>query len=64
VGSAYLDEEYCLSFVMPNCMIHLCTVDKKTITNMDDGDEKLALFVKEEPAGEWARSVVVDLDSV
>jgi hypothetical protein len=51
MGAEYLDEEYCLNFVMPNCKIHLCTVDKKSISKMDEGDEKWALFVKEEPAG-------------
>merc|ERR1712070_237431 len=49
-GAKYVDEEYALSFVMPNCRVHLSTADKQTVA-LAEGDEKFKLFVKEEPEG-------------
>jgi hypothetical protein len=56
-GSKYIDEEYALSFVMPNCRVHLSTAPKQEVA-LAEGDEKFKLFVKEEPEG-----VYVDLEN-
>jgi hypothetical protein len=50
-GASYIDEEYCLSFVMPNCKIHLATVDRREVDKMADCPEKWQLFAQEDPPG-------------
>ena len=50
-GQAYVDEEYALSFVMPNCRVHLTTLEPKQVARMEDEEEKFKAYVKEEPDG-------------
>jgi C-terminal processing protease CtpA/Prc len=54
-GSKYVDEEYALSFVMPNCRVHLSTATKQAVA-LAEGDEKWKMFVKEEPDGTWGEA--------
>mmetsp|Transcript_35438 Transcript_35438/g.57880 ORF Transcript_35438/g.57880 Transcript_35438/m.57880 type:complete len:310 (+) Transcript_35438:153-1082(+) len=50
--AANIDEEYALSFVMPNCKIHLSTLDPNEIREKQ-GPERYAAYVPEEPEGTY-----------
>ena len=50
IDAAIIDEEYCLSDVMPGCKIHLSRVDKKE-TYEEIEKDNLSVFIKEEPVG-------------
>ena len=54
--AAAIDAEYCLSFVMPKCRIHLSELDGTTLTSRmvaaepgTEGAEKYAYYVREDP---------------
>lgn len=49
--AADIDEVYCLSFVMPNCVIHLSSLSPQEKRQKEDIDASLNLFVREEPDG-------------
>eukprot|EP01031_Cornospumella_fuschlensis_P033320 gene33320-40305_t len=46
-----IDEVYCLSFVMPNCLIHLSTYPPAEWRILDAEQKYEGLYIKEEPRG-------------
>jgi len=53
ISSALIDETYCLSDVMPNCLIHLSKYDSRMRRALEDDPEGnlSEIFIKEEPRG-------------
>jgi hypothetical protein len=47
-----IDEVYCLSFVMPNCLIHLSTLNPAEKREKEAAGE-LDLFIEENPRGTY-----------
>lgn len=47
-----IDDTYCLSFVMPDCLIHLSLYDAKEKRRLED-EGKLDIFIKEDPIGKY-----------
>lgn len=46
-----IDEIYCLSFVMPNCLIHLSPLSPQERRVKEEQNPMLNVFIKEEPQG-------------
>lgn len=47
-----IDEVYCLSFVMPNCLVHLSTLNPQE-KRKQEAEGNLDLFIKEDPRGTY-----------
>ena len=56
ITSGEIDELYCLSFVMPNCMLHLSLLSPQEMRLVNNEDQ-VKSYVREEPVG-----VFQDLD--
>ena len=50
VTSGEIDDVYCLSFVMPNCLLHLSLLSPQEIRLVNDEDQ-VKSYVREEPVG-------------
>jgi hypothetical protein len=50
--SEIIDDVYCLSFVMPDCLIHLSFYDSKEKRRLED-EGNLDIFIKEDPIGKY-----------
>jgi hypothetical protein len=51
--AAEIDDVYCLSFVMPGCLIHLSKYSPAEYRKMQDENEFVDIFIKEEPRGTY-----------
>ena len=50
--AAAIDEEYCLSYVMPGCLIHLSRFDSKAKRTLEDDEANTQdIFIAETPRG-------------
>ena len=48
-----IDDIYCLSFVMPNCSIHLSSLSPQERRLREDEDPTIDVYIKEEPMGRF-----------
>jgi hypothetical protein len=53
ISQEQIDDVYCLSFVMPNCKIHLSKLSSDERRKLEDSRTWDELFLREEPAGTY-----------
>ena len=51
ISASQIDDVYCLSFVMPNCLIHLSRLSPQEKRAQEEADSRVEIFVAEEPRG-------------